>query len=273
MSSNLLSASLVKRILAHLAVRPASPRLSFLDELVTAYTRTVPWETAFRIARRADVADTAVCPRWPEQFWQEAVTLGSGGTCFESNYAFFALLQTLGFHGYLTINNMGEKIGCHSAIIVLLGEEKWLADVGLPLYAPLPVNPDGETRRITTFQHYTVRPDGRNRYQIERFPHPNRNAFTLIDEPVPDDIYRARVVADYGEDGLFLEKVIAHKIVDGRPWRFNMEETPWRLSVFGWGTRDDYDLDGDPATAVAEFFGMDTAVVRQAFALTDSHAE
>ncbi|HIP71816.1 MAG TPA: arylamine N-acetyltransferase, partial [Anaerolineae bacterium] len=197
MSSSLLSASLVERVLAHLGVQPVLLSLSFLDELVTAYTRSVPWETAFRIVRRADVVDTAVCPRWPEQFWQEAVTLGSGGTCFESNYAFFALLQALGFDSYLTINNMGEKIGCHSAIVIQLGAEKWLADVGLPLYAPLPVSPDGKTRRVTTFQHYTVRPDGRNRYQIERFPHPGRNAFTLIDQPVPEDVYRARVAADY----------------------------------------------------------------------------
>ncbi len=269
MSSNLLSASLVERVLAHLGVRAARPSLSFLDELVAAYTRSVPWETAFRIVRRADVTNTAVCPRWPARFWQEASTLGGGGTCFESNYAFFSLLQALGFGGYLTINNMGEKIGCHSAIIIRLGAEKWLADVGLPLYLPLPISSNGETCRVTTFQHYTVRPDGRNRYQIERFPHPGRNAFTLIDQPVPDDIYRARVMADYGEDGLFLEKVIVHKMVDGRPWRFNMEETPWRLSLFGWGTRTDYDLAGDPATAVAEHFGMDTAVVQRAFALTE----
>lgn len=265
-----LSGLVVDQVLAFLEVEPARPNLTFLDELVRHYVRRVPWETAFRIVHRARYGDMAVPPRWPEQFWQEAIALGSGGTCFESNYAFFALLQGLGFSGYLTINNMGQKIGCHSAIVIQMGAEKWLVDVGLPVYAPLPIKPEGKMHRVTIFQHYTVWPDGRNRYQIERFPHPGRIAFTLIDEPVTDEAYRQRTEADYLEDGFFLDKVIVQKIVNGCPWRFNMGETPWQLNVFGWGTCTNHALTGDPAGAVAEHFGMDTAVVRQAFRLTQS---
>jgi arylamine N-acetyltransferase len=43
---------------------------------------------------------------------------GSGGTCFESNYALFSLLLARGFTGQLTVNNMGETVGCQSAIVL-----------------------------------------------------------------------------------------------------------------------------------------------------------
>ena len=90
------------RILRFLQIRQQPTTLAFLDELVTAYTRRVPWESAFRIAKRATTPVTADCPRWPAEFWKDAQERGGGGTCFESNYAFFWLLQRLGFDGYLT---------------------------------------------------------------------------------------------------------------------------------------------------------------------------
>ncbi|VAW32843.1 hypothetical protein MNBD_CHLOROFLEXI01-4254 [hydrothermal vent metagenome] len=266
-------------VLAYLNIVEATPTLPFLEQLIAAYCRTVPWESAFRIVRRAETAcmelvDTAVtanCPRWPEQFWQDAINRGGGGTCFESNYAFFALLLSLGYDGYLTINNMGESIGCHTAIIILLDGQKWLADAGLPICVPLPISNRGVIHRSSPFLHYIIRPNGRSRYQIERRPHPRQIAFTLIDTPVDDATYRAATAADYGEDSLFLDVVIVNKIIHNQAWRFNMAEWPWRLNRFEWGQRFDTELEGDAATAVAKHFGLDTAVVQQAFALTQDN--
>lgn len=191
-----LNEQLTSGILTFLNVKAAAPTLFVLEKLLAAYYCTVPWESVFRIVRRAETAVPS--PRWPNQFWQEAMTCGSGGTCFESNYAFFALLQTLGYEGYLTINNMGSSIGCHTAIVVVLDGQKWLV----------------------------------------------------------------------GENGLFLDFVIVNKIINNEPWRFNMAERPWQLNRFEWGQRIDTPLNGDVATAVAEHFGLDTAVVQQAFNLT-----
>lgn len=269
MSSNELSESLKSNVLAFLGMAETAPTFPLLEALMAAYCCHVPWESAFRIVRRAEKVATKDCPRWPEQFWQDALTQGGGGTCFESNYAFFALLQSLSYKGYLTINNMGDSIGCHTAIIILIDGQKWLVDAGLPLFALLPISSRGVMHRTSQFLHYTVRPDGRNRYQIYRRPHPKHNAFTLIDEPVNDATYRAATEADYGENGLFLEFVIVNKILQGQHWRFNMSEWPWRLNRFEWGKRFDTEIEGDPATFVANHFGMDTAVMQQAFALTE----
>ncbi len=136
-----LSPDWAMTVLAHLGVDAGRPTLALVDALVEAYTRTVPWESAFRIVKRARTQNTRDCPRWPEEFWQDAIERGGGGTCFESNYAFFALLRAIGYEGYLTINNMATKVGCHTAIVLKLEGKPWLVDVGLPLFSPLPLDP------------------------------------------------------------------------------------------------------------------------------------
>ncbi len=264
----LLSRDLKTAVLKRLNVPEANPSIPYLDQLIGAYVQTVPWETAFRIVRRDQVADTAVCPRWPAIFWQDNIERGGGGTCFESNYAFFALLQSLGYEGYLTINNMGESIGCHTAIVVILQGQKWLVDAGLPLFAPIPISPNGVMIRTTPFMCFAVRPDGANIYQVERWPHPQYNAFTLIDNPVDEEAYCQATVADYGAGGLFLDRVIINKIIKGVPYRFNMWERPWAINQFGWGMRTDIALGDDAETAVAQHFGLNKDVVLKAFKLS-----
>lgn len=264
-----LSSDLTRRVLAHLHVDVALPvqarvALSVLDSLLAAYTRTVPWESAFRIVRRARIADTADCPRWPEEFWLDAIHKGGGGTCFESNYAFFSLLRALGYDGYLTINNMGDKIGCHTAIVAQIGAERWLADVGLPIYTALPLDSHTVTERASPYMHYAVRPDREGRFQIERSPHPNPNCFTLIDRTVSDSDCRAAATNDYGPNGLFLNRVIVNKVIDGALHRFNSDELPPHIQVFRDGERRDDPITSDVARAVASRFGMDEATVRAA---------
>jgi arylamine N-acetyltransferase len=259
--------TIAARALNHLGVPPAAPDLALLDALVAAYVRSVPWESASRIVRRADTPDTGRCPRWPNEFWATAIERGSGGTCFESNYAFFALLSALGFSGHLTINNMGDTVGCHTAIVVRLDGADWLVDVGIPLYQPVPLAPDAERERGGPLMRYRTRPDGTGCYQVERWPHPKTNVFTLLAAPVRDEDYRAATAADYGPGGHFLDQVIVTRVVDGRVSRFASRETPARIETFAGGERADHLLDGDIPGAVAAHFRMDPEIVRRALEL------
>lgn len=260
-----LNPEMVTAVLNYLDIKPTNPDSKLLDQLINAYIRKVPWESAFRIARRARITNTNKCPRWPAIFWQEALTLGGGGTCFESNYAFLTLLKAVGFEGYLTINNMGDSIGCHTAIIILLDGQKWLVDAGLPIHAPLPLSHRGRMYRATRFMNYCVWPDGEQRYQVERWPHPQHNAFTLIDKPVTETAYRAATTADYEPTGHFLDRVVVNKIVGERPFRFNSADQPYRFESFHDGQRSDHWIEEDVATAVASKFSMDVHTLRAAF--------
>ena len=107
-------------ILAYLQCPPESPGIRPLNRLIRAYIRNVPWESVFRIAKSASTPNSTERPRWPDEFWHDAIQSGGGGTCFETNFALFWLLQQLGYTGYLTINDMGEQSGCHAAIILHL---------------------------------------------------------------------------------------------------------------------------------------------------------
>ncbi|MGI8858482.1 MAG: arylamine N-acetyltransferase [Thermomicrobiales bacterium] len=266
-----LDVELTKAVLAYLGVTAAAPPLDLLDALVTAYTRTVPWESASRIARRAQTAAIADCPRWPDVFWQQAIRHGTGGTCFESNYAFFSLLRALGYDGYLTINNMGDTLACHTAIVVLLDGQRWLTDVGMPIYLPLPFGPEDVPSRRTAFQTYTVRPDGAGIYQVERAPHPSPNCFTLFDRPIPDATYRAALTADYEPTGFFNDRVILTKVIGEEIWRFN-GVTPPRMESFVYGGRADRALEGAAADVVADRFGIDAEMARTALRATGVEA-
>lgn len=264
-----LPTTLCQRILSRFSL-PAQPPLTphTLQSLVKAYTRAVPWESASRIVRRARYADPAECILLGAEFWESHFEAGTGGTCYESNYAFFGLLRRLGFEGYLTINDMGAAVGCHSAIVVTLAGQKYLVDVGYPLHAVPPLCDDGATTAENAIMDYTVEPLGESRYAIWRELEPRGSAFQLNDSAVSAADYRAIGIHDYRHNGgQFLNEVVIHKVVDDQLWRFNSGEKPWRLQQFVHGERRDHTLGDDPAAELARKFGIARAVVAEALAV------
>ena len=256
-----LADSLLRAVLDYLEIdRQEPPNLSFLETLITAYTRRVPWESAFRIAKRAKTRETIDCPRWPDEFWTDAIEKGGGGTCFESNYAFFALLSTLGYRGYLTINDMGDSAGCHAAIVLHMVEGLCLADVGLPIYIPLPMSRSDKTSRSSPFHTYIVTPMASDRYQVDRDRHPKSNCYTLVNRPVTEDQFRRAIINDYSPGGLFLNRVIISKVIGEHVWRFNSEERPFHLERFINGAMETQELPDDPgeiSAVISEVFSID----------------
>lgn len=261
-----LDGALATRILQRFGMpdRPQATE-STLRQLLERYTRIVPWESASRIVRRAKHDSQDDCPVFAEDFWESAIELGTGGTCYESNYAFFSLLRRLGYDGYLTINDMGTSIGCHSAIIIWLDGDKHLVDVGFPLHAVLPLPERESAAADSPFFRYRVEFAEANHYTIWRRPHPQELVFTLVDEAISDADYRAITVHDYRHDGgQFLNEIVIHKVIDDQLWRFNSDDRPPHLQVFIDGQRQNYYLDGDVAGQLAETFDMDRGIVGEA---------
>lgn len=254
------------QVLAYLGVKAGEPSAGLLAALIGRYVEKVPWESASRIAKRARTADPASCPRWPREFWDDAMRLGTGGTCFESNLAFWSVLESLGFEGYLTINNMQESIGCHTAIVVTMRDERWLVDAGYPIYAPLRLIPHSRSHSQTPWITFTATWVGDNRYEITRAPHPAPYCFTLINTPVDVNDYLAATTGDYGPDGLFLDGLIVNKVVNDQLWRFSSAEAPPALLLFENGSRTDHAITGDVAAQVSVHFGIHVDVIRAAFA-------
>jgi hypothetical protein len=260
----ILPVNLLARVLRYLDCPPLKPGTHALNSLINAYVQKVPWESAFRIAKWRSTAVLEARPRWPDEFWSDALERGGGGTCFESNYAFMSLLLSLGYEGYLTINNMGESVGCHTAIVLLLKEQKRLVDVGIPLYKSMPIQATQMTRTAANFHTYLVEPKGMDRYEIERTNHPKRNIFTLLDMPVSDQKYRAATTRDYGEHGLFLDRVIINKIIERKIWRFTSER-PRYLEAFDRSSKTEILLpESLLARRLANHFKMDRMILEKA---------
>lgn len=257
-------------VLTWLDVAPPEPTRAWLDALLAAYVRRVPWESASRIVRRGDASAPSDCVVPPRAFWQDARGRGLGGTCFESNAALAALLDALGIATTLTINDMPPSRACHTALIVVAGGVRYVVDAGLPLYAAVPL-PTGDLPAMASsaWLTYTARPTAPGRVLIEQRPHPRPQAFELIDGAVSPESYRNATTADYGAGGLFLDRVIVKKIVGDDIWRFASGAGVWELERFRDGQRDTVPLPAgaEPAgRAVAAHFGMDAAVVTRALA-------
>jgi len=250
--------------LTFLGVASGAADKRLLDTLITAYTRTVPWESASRIAYKAQAGD-AVRLRTPRLFWEQTQASGTGGTCFESNGAFAALLRALGYDLYFTVNDMHAHVGVHTAIIVQLPEGRYIADVGMPIYAPLPLDAAHATVTDSPFHTYTVTPKGEDRYDIMRDRHPNPYCFTLRDRPVTDTAYWAATAADYGPSGLFLDRVILIKTVGGHILRFDSGARGGAtIEAFADGQRDVHPLSADYVHGVSETFGVEANTIRAA---------
>ncbi|HEY5669578.1 MAG TPA: arylamine N-acetyltransferase [Anaerolineales bacterium] len=252
-----LSDTLVKDILDYLECPKKAPTLRYLNHLIKAYLRKVPWESVSRIVKRHATLETEDCPRWPEEFWQETMQLGFGGTCYESSLAFYSLLMALGYEGYLTVNDMGASRGCHAAIVLLLNKHKYLVDITMPIHVAVRIDPQKIVRRNTAFQNYTIRPVQENKFEVERSHHPNRNAFTMIDIPVSLQDYQEIVKNDYRETGFFLRSVVMVRVMGDKTWRFFSDHKPYKLESFNRAGKREIFLEPETLPHIlAELFQM-----------------
>lgn len=268
MWKNNLKSDFVNDILNYLDCPKKSPSLRYLNILLHNYIRKVPWESVSRIVKRHKTFETRDCPRWPDEFWHDAMQYGLGGTCFESSLAFFSLLTAVGYEGYLTVNDMGDSRACHAAIVILIDGKKYLVDNTIPVHSAVQLNPQKTTRRETKLTNYTIRPLQINKYQVERSHHPHRYAFTLIDTPISIADYKAIVENDYTETGHFLQSVVMVKVIGEKTWRFFSDIKPYRLENFDREGKKEIFIEPESLPAnLGEVFQMPADQIFEAFSL------
>ena len=265
-----LEESLKNDVLVYLNISFTKPTIRSLNRLIHAYIRKVPWESVSRIVKRHTTPETIDCPRWPEEFWKEAIRNSYGGTCYESSLAFYSLLKSLGFEGYLTVNDMGTSRGCHAAIVILIEGKKYLVDITIPLHCAVQINPQKITSIQTLLYNYTIKPVQKNIYEVDRYPHPQRYAFTLIDVPVSLQEYQTVVEDDYGETGRFLKSVVMVKVIGEKTWRFFSDYKPYRLESFNREGKSEIFVEPENlAYKLSELFLIPEDQISKAFSLIE----
>jgi len=194
---------------------------------------------------------------------------GFGGTCFESSLAFYSLLTALGFEGYLTVNDMGDSIGCHAAIVIRLNGQKYLVDNTIPVHAAVRIDPQKTVRRQTALFDYKLRPISENKYDVQRSHRPCRNLFTLIDVPVSLPDFLAVLEDDYTEaNGRFLKSIVIVKVVGDKAQRFFSDQKPFKLESFDRVGRMEKIIEPDILPhLLAELFQMPEGSISAALSL------
>ena len=255
-------------ILEYLRVEKDIPSVDYLKKLVTAYCNTVPWESLSRILRKVKFINPEKCIKLENEFWNDAMKLGTGGTCYESNLAFEFLLKSLGFETYLTINKIKDKSSLHSAIIVSINSKKYIVDIGYPLYAPIPINKN----KVSVIQlnqiEYRSTYLSDEKYLIENYPHPKPYLYHLTDKPIYSKEYLKICVEDYGENGLFLDRIIMRKVKKGIPTRFDSEDLPFNIHLLQNGQKSKQLLDEEKMIlTLSEYYNMNIDIIKEVFKL------
>jgi arylamine N-acetyltransferase len=146
-----------ERLLAHLGLEREAPSLAFLDRLIAAHQKSVPFETLTKLAdyepglKRGDFLPPL------ELYVDRIVTRGGGGLCWTLARGFQALLADLGFDAAFMHMFPG-----HLCVRVELPEGPYYADVGYaaPIFRAYPLF---ESFALDTHREtftYDVRPDG-----------------------------------------------------------------------------------------------------------------
>lgn len=257
--------------LKFLQLRRQPPTFEYLNALIGAFIQRVPWESVTRIIKRDATPETADCPRFPREVWSDAMEFGGGGTCFEINYAFFALLSALGYEGYMTLNDMNEAQACHAAIVILFNNQKYLVDVSAPFPRAFAFSSDATVYQYTPWLNFIIRPEGGNRYVIERTPHARPYNFTLSDVSVSEKDFEAAIEADYLPTGWFLNRVVINKMLGGKAWLFNSDTQPYMLEMFDHDGKHEIPLNPETlAQSLADRFHIPDEKVSAALSLVET---
>src|SRR5690242_15511068 len=240
------------RLLAHLGREREAPSLAFLDRLIEAHQKIVPFETLTKLAdwepgrARGDFLPPL------DLYVDRLVGRGAGGLCWTLARGFHALLTDLGFDAALM-----HMVPGHLCVRVELPEGPHYADVGYaaPIFRAYPLFTsfalDTHREQFT----YDVRDDG---IFVARNPGPSKQL-----DPTPRRIEELKPFIDAANDpGVrtsFLRRLTYSRFVDGT-WTSLRDGALHRFLPGGVEKTEVTDF----PKALTDVFGADPELWRQA---------
>ena len=237
----------------------ASAGVGYLQRLFLRFNERVPFESASKILRDHRVSDSESKPRRPDVFWQERLESGTGGTCFARVAAFDALISALGFETRRVLGRVLSDFD-HAGLLVTVGGEGWICDVGFPLPALLPAR---EGRTETSVATVAVSPTARGwAVELEGGVPEGPRSLELFDAEVSEQEFAARWERTFRPESKFLREVVLRRSLENRTVSFARGEA----RVDDLHSRTRIPLPAPRPAAVSELFGVDPAVLEEAFA-------
>jgi len=189
----------VRDFLKLVRIRPERPDLAWLSKLARAFHR-MPYENLSKIVRLYEVTDPRERPRMPDIVIADHMDAGAGGTCFSLTYFFQTILANVGYDACPVLCDRSYGPDTHCALIVRIGEKRYLVDPGYLMEAPLIVPPHGESHQKG--KSSTVRlvrlGDSRQLLLVTLSGGKTRIRYRLRDEPVPENVFFEKWIDSFG---------------------------------------------------------------------------
>jgi hypothetical protein len=247
-------------VLDALELAPEKPSFPYLEKLFGRFNARVPFESASKILRNADVSDPNEKPRVPDVFWRDFLDSGTGGTCFARVAAFDAFLTALGFSTRKALGRVEADFD-HAALIVEAGGGEWIADVGFPLPGLVPGSGGEVETEIAALS--AARTDrGVGVRFVSGVPEGARS-LEVFRDPVSEEDFLALWRQTFRSDSRFLTAVSLMRRDGPRMVKFARGE----MRVDDLHSRTRIPLLAERARRLSEVFGIDEDVLSRAFAL------
>jgi len=176
-------------LLEHFNIKQQSPDISLLEKLLDRFS-SIPYENATKIIKAGgDVYNNF---RFPPELAGDYIKFGSGGTCFSLVYLFKSLMDECGFTSKLVLADRNYGSDTHTAVLVSMGDELFLADPGYLIFTPIKLSREKPVLHHTGLYDISIDPlSGGKFFDVySLFPDGNRKfRYRIKNEFVHRDVY------------------------------------------------------------------------------------
>ena len=147
----------------HFDISSGDSDFDLLKAVVSSYSE-VPYENVTKIIRKFNEPDRNLRLRGPEEVMKGFVESHTGGTCFSLTWCLGSILSDAGYRCYPAMADMKRR-NIHCALIVRIGDRKYLVDPGYLLGDPVELT--GRPVTVpTSFGKVEIRPRGAASYDL-----------------------------------------------------------------------------------------------------------
>lgn len=139
---------LVDRVLERLDCEQPETTREGLSRLYAAWCRRVPFDNVRKLIHVRGGDPGPLPGDRPEEFFEDWLAHGCGGTCWSGNGALHALLVSLGFAAERAVATMVVAPGIppnHGSVVVTIEGERWVVDASILHGEPLQMRAAGES--------------------------------------------------------------------------------------------------------------------------------
>ena len=219
-----LPRALRDRVLARLALDAAAvaPDLAGLRAVYGAWCARVPFDNVRKMIALRTRADDGAPPSGAplpgahaDDFFDAWLAHGTGGTCWPSSNALYALLRALGFPARRVAASMRDMgVPNHGSIKVAVDGRDWLVDSSMLTGVPIPLGPTNAVVGAAPFGAEVEAADGTHVVWFATPPH-DHFPCRLLDDPVDHPFYLGAYEGSRGRSP-FNDRLYARRNLPGR---------------------------------------------------------